>query len=186
MALGYPTPGVDPSDGLSTLPPQEVVVRKVALLQPSQRAFGTNISWKVYWATTLLQITALTCIKISCMLFFRRIFHTGMERVLSAFTYTYIFLSLGWFLSFFFAFLFACGTQFSNAWGTAEQALSCPVSPSVVDQGMSYMDLILDIIILVFPLPFVRTASSTTFNIGWLVSTTKCCSDMAPSSYYCT
>ena len=115
---------------------------------------------------TLLQIAALACIKTSCMLFFKRIFRTGTERKFDAFCYAYIILTIGWFLAFFFAFAFTCGTNFNYAWGPIAQAALCPANFVMVDQGMSYMDLILDVVLLVFPLPYVRTDSELISNIG--------------------
>ena len=104
---------------------------------------------------TLMNLVALAFIKTSCMLFFKRIFRTGTQKVFDALCYIYIFLTVGWCLSFFFAFLFTCGTNFDFEWGTVEQQLECPVNFVMVDQGMSYMDLILDVIILIFPFPYV-------------------------------
>ena len=121
---------------------------------------------KVYTAMTLLNVVSLAFIKISCMLFFRRIFRTGQERVFDTLCYGYIFLTLAWCLSFFFSFLFLCGTNFSNIWGTVAQEASCQVSFTTVDQGLSYMDLILDVLILIFPLPYVRIDLEMTPKYG--------------------
>ena len=103
---------------------------------------------------TLLQLAALTCIKISCMLFYRRIFWNGAGRTFDIMTYSIIVITLLWGVSFFFAFAFACRTRFEYAFQSVADQRLC-ANYVEIDQGLSVSDLFLDLVVLIFPLPLV-------------------------------
>ena len=103
-----------------------------------------------------MQIPALALIKISCMLFYQRIFQTGSRSVLYITIYAMVSLIAIWGIGFFFATTFECGgSTFWYLWGAVEDLMLCPVNITQVDQALAITDFILDIFVLVFPIPLV-------------------------------
>lgn len=109
-------------------------------------------------AVTLLQTAALTFIKISCMLFYQRIFRSASP-VANALIYPLIALISIWGVGFFVSFLFACNTHFDYFWTNLENQLKCPADLSKIDLSLSISDVIMDFIILIFPMPWVSYSS---------------------------
>lgn len=108
-------------------------------------------------AITLLQTAALTFIKISCMLFYHRIFRSASS-VANLLIYTIIALISIWGVGYFFAFLFACNTHFEYFWTNLENQLKCPADFNQLNLSLSVSDVIMDFILLIFPIPWVPRA----------------------------
>ncbi|KAH8701529.1 hypothetical protein BGW36DRAFT_423841 [Talaromyces proteolyticus] len=135
-ALGYPTPKPEPGTELTATSPQQTVTRKA------------------YMAITLMQTAALTFIKLSCMLFYQRIFRTA-SHIANILIYIILALILVWGLGFFFSFLFACNTHFDYFWTNLENQLKCPADLSKIDLSLSVSDVVMDVILLAFPIPWI-------------------------------
>ena len=61
-----------------------------------------------------------------------------------------------WTFSYLFAFLFACGTNFDYFWTSLENQSKC-ASSKLLDDSLSISDVITDVILILFPIPLVRT-----------------------------
>ena len=61
-----------------------------------------------------------------------------------------------WGVSFFFGFLFICRLQFGYLWGNVEDLLKC-ASTSMLNKAVSISDMIMDIMIMLFPMPLVSS-----------------------------
>lgn len=59
---------------------------------------------------------------------------------------------------FFFAFLFACNTHFDYFWTNLENQLKCPADFNQINLSVSVSDVIMDFILLIFPIPWVPRA----------------------------
>ncbi|OCL06358.1 hypothetical protein AOQ84DRAFT_378689 [Glonium stellatum] len=122
-----------------------------------------------FMAITLLQLSALAFIKLSCMLFYYRIFRKGTHRAFEIVIHVINALIVIWGFGFFFSFLFACKTHFDYFWTNLENQLKCPLDLSKIDLSLSISDVIMDVIILVFPIPLVlRLQMSTTNKVAVL------------------
>ena len=102
-----------------------------------------------------MQILSLGFIKLSVVMFYRRIFCTGVRTCIS---YSVIFMSgliIAWTIAFFFVFIFYCGRHPSKAWGTVADIVKyCP--NALNDQlALGISDAIMDIFIIAMPIPTV-------------------------------
>jgi hypothetical protein len=154
-ALGYPTPKPVPGTELTATSSQQTVTRKVVRPPLYLRCSLVIDDLQAYMAVTLLQTAALTFIKLSCMFFYRRIFCRTGSQVANIAIYIIMALIVIWSVGFFFSFLFACGTHFNYFWTDLENQLKCPADLSQIDLSLSISDVIMDVIILVFPIPWV-------------------------------
>ena len=105
-------------------------------------------------AITLLQTAALTFIKISCLLFYHRIFRSASS-VATLLIYTMIALISIWGVGYFLGFLFACKSHFDYFWTNLENQLKCPADFNQINLSLSVSDVIMDVILLIFPIPWV-------------------------------
>ena len=103
----------------------------------------------------MLQTAALTFIKISCLLFFRRIFRTGSNQLFDVALWLMLSTVIIWGLSFVFGFMFICGTHLDWNWTSVENSLKCG-NLTITNQSLSLSDVIMDLLIMIFPLPLVR------------------------------
>lgn len=100
-------------------------------------------------------ILAFGFIKLSIICLYRRLFVTGKGTIFDWATKISISIVILWTISFFFGFMFDCGTHFSAAWGSLEGfAMYCGASLQL-DNPFVVSDLITDIMILCLPLPVV-------------------------------
>ena len=107
----------------------------------------------------ILQPWILGLAKISIVLFYRRIFCTGIRSRFSAISVGFIGLTVIWTLAFFFAILFSCGTDISAAWGTFEEYKTHCDNTVLLDEIYAIVDFVLDFIVFVMPLPLVYANS---------------------------
>ena len=61
-----------------------------------------------------------------------------------------------WTLSFFFSYLFECGTNFGANWSTLEVLLTECNQQHVYQEAMAVSDVLTDALILIMPIPLVR------------------------------
>lgn len=104
---------------------------------------------------TIMSTAALGCIKASCLLFFSRVFRTGSGKLIGIILSTLLSIVVVWTMSFTIGFLFICGTRFDWVFTSIENSLKCG-NFTQVDQALSLSDVIMDFLIMVFPIPLVR------------------------------
>ena len=59
-----------------------------------------------------------------------------------------------WGISYVFGWLFICGTHFDRNWTSVAESLKCG-NLTMMNQSLSLSDVIMDFLIMVFPLPLV-------------------------------
>ena len=108
-----------------------------------------------------MQILSLCCVKLSFVMFYRRIFCTGQRTLFSIATVTVSVLIVLWTIIFFFLFVFYCGT---NTWAEWTNVIDleeyCPHGTDY-QMGLAISDFIIDLIVIAMPIPLVRAASFT-------------------------
>lgn len=104
------------------------------------------------WAFNLLQILVLGTVKLSVVLFYRRIFR---GRVFDLYSKLLIAIVSAWTIAFFFAILFECGTNHKYLWSTLLDLLTHCYDDIKCLKGYAISDLITDGLILVTPIPIV-------------------------------
>ena len=119
-------------------------------------------------------VLALGFVKLSFMFFYRRIFGASDSKHFDRIMFTVVAIVVAWTVSFFFAQMFACGIHFEYLWTTFPNQLNhgkC-VKTLIMQNAFAISDFITDLIVLVFPLPFVSMmtqqiiASLTTSRSG--------------------
>lgn len=117
-----------------------------------------------------MQVPALTLIKLSCMFFYRRVFRAGGSRLFDLAMFTIVAIIVVWAISFFFAFLFMCGTHFDYLWTSLANETKC-AKTMTLQNGFAISDVITDLLVLLFPLPLVIP--------GFIASTAHLANDQA-------
>lgn len=102
----------------------------------------------------MLETASLAFIKTSCLLFFRRIFRTGASKLFDMAFWTMLSIVIVWGVSFVFGFMFICGAHFDWNWTSVENSLKCG-NLTITNQSLSLSDVIMDLLIMIFPLPLV-------------------------------
>jgi hypothetical protein len=116
----------------------------------------------MFMVMTILQPVTLAFIKLSCMFFYLRIFGKANSRALTIVVHVFNTLIVIWGLAFPLSFLFGCRTHFNYLWTTVENQLKCEADLIQVDMGLAVSDVIMDVIILVFPIPMVSDIRDVT------------------------
>lgn len=118
--------------------------------------------WQCEFAFNIMFPLALGFIKLSVLLFYRRIFR---GRVFDILNWILIALVVLWTLGFFLVQIFDCRTHFSTNWGPLSELEKCLSS---FNQLLAYSisDVIIDVFILVLPVPLVSIV-----NLNYIVST---------------
>jgi len=135
--------------GLGTLTPKVV--------DSLGSSYAKRITREVLWATELMQILSLGCVKLSFLFFYRRIFNTGHGKtIFNYFNLTMIAIIIMWTLGFFFGYLFECGTNFWAYYGGSQayEVANC-VKTTILNNAFAISDMLTDLIIIVTPIPFV-------------------------------
>ena len=102
-----------------------------------------------------MQIPALTAIKASFVFFYRRIFNTGQKKFFDRMTIAVIGLVVVWGIGYFFSFLFICKTHPTAYWTTLGREKELCVNTVFLHNSYGVSDLILDVIIILLPVPWV-------------------------------
>lgn len=106
-----------------------------------------------------MQVCALGFVKLSILFFYRRLFCTGSGVLFNRASGAVIALTVAWGFSFFFAILFSCGPHIDAQWGPTEERHGLCIDILLVWIGFGISDFILDIIMLVMPIPTVGALS---------------------------
>lgn len=135
-SVSYPTPHTDPTKALTETSREQTITRIV------------------YWLVAWLQIISLGCTKLSAMFFYRRIFAPAHNVVFNIASWVLIVIMVCWALSFFWATVFLCDTNFSYLWTNLENQTKCTNTVAEME-GLAISDVITDALILLFPLPSI-------------------------------
>ena len=102
-----------------------------------------------------MQILSLGFIKLSFVMFYRRIFYTGMRTWFSISTVVMGVMIITWTIVFFFIFILDCGSHPSKEWGTVDGIIK--YCPDALNNHMAVgiSDSIMDLFIIAMPLPTV-------------------------------
>ncbi|MCJ1356783.1 MAG: hypothetical protein MMC33_006779 [Icmadophila ericetorum] len=149
--LGYPTPPLVAKRSLFSRSPLTETNPEI------------TISSQIEWQYLMTSILALGCIKLSFLFFYRRIFcKTNKRDFTNIFTMVMICIIILWTIGFFFAHLFACGTNFSAWWGAPIELITRCVKTEKLLEALAISDFLTDAIIVVIPLPLVWRLHLTT------------------------
>lgn len=99
-----------------------------------------------------MQVLILGLMKLSVIIFYRRIFRGKIFDLCSKATITIVGV---WTTSFIFTYLFGCGTKFWALWSALIDLTTYCADATTIHKTMSISDVITDIIILSIPLPNV-------------------------------
>ena len=108
-----------------------------------------------------MSIPALGLVKLSFLLFYRRIFCVDKKGVTGIVTMTMIVITVAWTISYFFAHLFACKTDFSAWWGSVISLTTRCVKTYDLLYSLAITDFVFDAIIILIPIPLVSTSISS-------------------------
>ena len=98
-------------------------------------------------------------IKLSIVAFYRRLFVAHKNSVFDLVTKTLALEIFLWAFTFFLIDIFACGGHVTASWGPLEeQSKYCDTIGYTSEEGFAVSDLIIDVLVLVSPLPIVSTA----------------------------
>lgn len=92
--------------------------------------------------------------KLAITYFYRRLFVSCRGSPFDWVTRIAIAIVVLWTVSYFFGFIFGCGTHFSANWGSVEDEAYCTALLDL-DNSFVVSDLVTDIMILCLPLPVV-------------------------------
>ncbi|MCJ1314646.1 hypothetical protein MMC25_008328 [Agyrium rufum] len=131
-------------------------VRTRGFAYPTSNMSQSISAAKHEYAFQSMQILAVGFTKLSFVYFYRRIFVTGRtsNTRYGVVTIVAIVMILAWMTSFFFAFIFDCGTQFSAHWTVALLRTKCDKGLEA-ELGLAISDFLTDLIVLVLPIPMV-------------------------------
>ncbi|KAM3080932.1 hypothetical protein ACMFMG_004892 [Clarireedia jacksonii] len=108
---------------------------------------------KITFAFQLLMVAAYASVKLSIIFFYRRIFIVNHKASIGIISTVIIIVVLCWFVTFELLFIFGCGTHVYANWGTiADTVAYCHGNLDYeIEEAMAISDLILDLVIFVFP-----------------------------------
>ena len=89
------------------------------------------------------------------MLFYRRIFSTGHKKLIDLCVWIIIALLVVEGIMYCFGFIFICNTHLDYLWMTLQDEFRCE-DITRVDLGLSTSNMIMDMIMMLFPIPLVR------------------------------
>ncbi|GLB07517.1 hypothetical protein AtubIFM57258_002860 [Aspergillus tubingensis] len=138
--MGYPTPFPAGSD------PQSAMSRYM-------EAYETEAKIEFYYQ--LFMIPAYGFIKLSIILFYRRIFVVSKNSKLSWAFQGLVGLTVVWTLAFFFLFLFGCREKIYLHWAPLEEVNNQCGNPLTAESALVISDLIMDLMIFCLPLPII-------------------------------
>lgn len=137
QSLGYATPRVEGTSQLAASSRQQTITRKG------------------FFILTLISTPALALIKLSCVLFYERVFAKGSGRIVNVALHALTVVIVLWGCGFFFSWLFGCGTHFDYYWTSQENQLKCPADLAKINLSLAISNFLIDCIIMLFPIPLV-------------------------------
>ena len=106
-----------------------------------------------------MQVLELCFVKLSFVFFYRRIFYVGNKfQPFNVVTALVIMIIILWTFGFFFAVLFACKGNFAAWWTTEATIISACVKTVQLEYAFAVSDFVIDVIVLVLPIPMVRNS----------------------------
>jgi len=121
-----------------------------------------TINRQLEYVVLMSQIPCITCIKLAFLFFYKRIFCTPHRTTVTHIIWFFIIICSIWGISFFFSFIFICGTRPSALWGPLrdfKQHCSHILDWNMV---MSTSDFALDVVIFIFPMPLLWSLQMST------------------------
>ena len=113
---------------------------------------------QLQFAFQILMVICYGFIKISIVCLYRRIFVTHKRKAFNVVTTAVNVVLFLWSLTFVLIIIFPCGRHMYANWGTpASQMAYCDAIGHTSEEGLAASDLILDVVLLVLPLPSVST-----------------------------
>ncbi|KAF6231634.1 hypothetical protein HO173_010166 [Letharia columbiana] len=110
---------------------------------------------KVLWSIELMQIPRLALIKLSFMLFYKRIFAKGKGKAFKGLIHGMVGLIVCWIIAFSFNHLFVCKAHRSHYWTSlANEKEDCNNSTRL-HLGYARSDFCFDVAILLIPMPLI-------------------------------
>lgn len=104
-----------------------------------------------------MQILALGLIKTAALSFYRRIFCPQKPSVLNSIIWALICLTVTWTIACIAAYVAACGSHPAAAWaGNVPYVLYCGKQTLPFEEAYAASDFVLDVFVLVTPIPSVR------------------------------
>ena len=98
----------------------------------------------------------LGTVKTSVLLFYGHVFcFQGHSRYFDTILRLCVLLVVSWTLAFTVAFFFMCRTEFSVIWSTLDDTIMKCVNTATLTVGFVFSDFIMDVLILVLPIPKV-------------------------------
>ncbi|KAM3084557.1 hypothetical protein ACMFMG_001340 [Clarireedia jacksonii] len=140
-----------------------IILGVLLIIGVKKKAYGypTINEYQGLWADKLeypflwTQISAIGCIKLSFVFFYRRIFVVSSKRnAFSIATIVVIVIVSLWTVSFVFAHIFECGTRFWALWNFKNTRLYCDKTLKM-ENGLAISDFITDVIVFMMPVPMV-------------------------------
>lgn len=94
--------------------------------------------------------------KLSILYFYRRVLAAHAHPVFNWMSYIYIAIVAVWTLGFFLLLIFSCGAKFSLQWELlSDDVMKYCINPTPARLALAVSDLILDVLIIILPLPMV-------------------------------
>ncbi|RAL63625.1 hypothetical protein DID88_003669 [Monilinia fructigena] len=119
------------------------------------RLYHVQMSAKIEWAVQLLGILELGLVKLSFAFFFRRIFSISKSNLFTHFNTALIIVLALWTTGYFLTFLFACKGHFAQWWAGIRTGRPICLSDVVFSEGLAISDFIIDMFIIIMPIPMV-------------------------------
>ncbi|KAM3075815.1 hypothetical protein ACMFMG_007942 [Clarireedia jacksonii] len=134
----------------------EVGLKQLGYAAPEpSTVIGKPDSNVAFWPGELLQTPALGFVKLSIILFYRRIFTKNAAPRFNLITWAAIAMIVVWTVSFFFSILFICGTDFEAYWqSTIVEKAHC-VNTNMLHNAFAISDVVTDILIAILPIPMI-------------------------------
>lgn len=102
-----------------------------------------------------MQILSLGFIKSSFIMFYRRIFCSGSRTWFSTLTSSVLILIVVWTITFFFLFVFNCGSNIWAQWSTVNDFITrCPNASKYL-AGLAISDFLMDLVVILLPIPMI-------------------------------
>lgn len=119
---------------------------------PGKADASTNLA---FWPFELQQIPALGLVKLSVVLFYRRIFNTGATSWHHWSTVVMLSVVTAWSIAFFLSFLFICRGTPADYWISAKTEKAHCVATQKLHLGFAISDTILDCFIMIMAIPMI-------------------------------
>ena len=128
----------------------------------------TETPIQLQFAFQILMVICYGFIKISIVCFYRRIFVTRKRTAFDVVTTAVNVVLFLWSLTFILIIIFPCGRHIYANWGTpASQIAYCEAIGHTSEEGLAASDLILDVVLLVLPLPSVSTVCRMSSSLAY-------------------